>query len=414
VSSLSATTVVEIVKFQATGLTEIQARTKAMGVTIAGVTTRAETLARLLNDPRYEKFVKRVGDAQRQYDLLTLKARNMAAAQSLADGSMARQIRSVKQLNDQYTQIQRKGELIAKYGERWGSIIHRYGGALNTAGNIAAGGAAAGAATAAGLARSGFQGTVEQNRFDLEMKMLAREFAGVMMPVLKAMTQAARFIRERMEGLSSAGQNVAMAATVAGGLASSAWAMRSLVTGGIAARLAGFGGTAAGGASAAGVGAAEAAGIGATAAGASRAKWAARAGAAAVPLTLAYAAATSSYRRPGERPSEYYDRRRAAGESKVESGLSVAGATISSLWERSRTDQEERAEAAAKASHRYPTVAGGGFEEGDEMYKRFNAAIANVGGDIKPPTEAERAIINALGEIRDRLPSDRRLLARPE
>lgn len=166
--------------------------------------------------------------------------------------------------------------------ERYGSVLGGAAGRIEQAGQsrfakVAGAGLAAFGAAAGGMARSGFSGTVEQNAFDYEMKMLAREMAGAFKPVMDLMTRGANSVRRFMEGLDESGQNLVMFAGLAGGaMGIRAIGMRGLgaIAGGAMAGPAGAafgfgaGGMATGGgAAAAGAGAASAGG-GAAAAGA--------------------------------------------------------------------------------------------------------------------------------------------------
>ena len=182
-------TVVEIVRFTEKGIDEISAHTKAMTGEINEAQKKAKILAGLMNDPRYARHAQKIETVNRQYELMALRMRNVAAAQGLADGSTVRHQRSVQRLNEQYARTRREVELVAKYGERAGRFLARHGEKLTAAGNAGALAAGGIAATSFGLARQGFQGTVEQARFDLEMKMLSRELAGIFKPVMEVMTR---------------------------------------------------------------------------------------------------------------------------------------------------------------------------------------------------------------------------------
>ncbi len=211
---MTNTTVVEIVKFQQQGMTEIQARTKAMGVEIADATTKAETFARLLNDPRYDKFVQRVEGARKQFELLGLKARNVALANSLADGSAVKQLRSTTKLNEQYTRMRRELELSAKYGSTLGKFLARHGDTISAAGRIGMVAAGAGVATLGGLAHRGFEGTVNKARFDAEMLQLSRSVAAAFVPLMTIATKFARVARVGSDSLGRGGQDRLMGAGV--------------------------------------------------------------------------------------------------------------------------------------------------------------------------------------------------------
>lgn len=408
-------TVVEVVRFQAQGLTEIQTRTKAMGAAVAESATKAEALARLLNDPRYERFARRVEGARKQYELLALGARNAAAAQALADGSAAKHLASVTRLNREYAELQRRTELVAKYGERWGTVAAKYGGALRVAG----GAATAAGAGAIGLARSGFAGTVEQNKLDLELKMLGRELAGAFKPFVELLTKGARALREFMERLTPTGQSAvaggALAATGYGAWRFGGAALGMLGLGaGAGARL---GGAALAGGSASGIGASGAAAIGATTAAAARGGIASRAAGFlgrnaggimrnAGPIGFLasgfYEAATARPERPGETPGEYYSRiRREDDRSRLGAAWSMAWRGFGKVVSGAGPKTAEQEAADADDPGRKVTPAGGGFEESGSGYERIQAAISSVGGDVFEAKEREsRAILtNAIMEL---------------
>jgi hypothetical protein len=274
-----------------------------------------------------------------------------------------------------------------------------------------------GAASAAGLglARQGFQGTVEQARFDQEMKMISRELAGAMKPVMEVMTKGAKIIRQTLERLDSGGQNVVAGGLVAGAGLSSAWALRSLASGGMAARMLGMGGA---GAASAGVGAAEAAAIGASGAGvaggASRFGRVARVGGpAAAAAALAYEATQS----------DDYTRLRREGVSKIGS---VFGSAVGGLTDLGHTifggrntvnplDEQRRksdAEAAARnmgkgeigaSDRRMVALTGGGFEESGSGFERIQNAIAGVGDDAARTDAERRALKESIDKLNETL-----------
>jgi hypothetical protein len=69
--------------------------------------------------------------------------------------------------------------------------------------------------TLVGLARAGFEGTVEMYRYDFSMKMLGREVAGALVPVLNLLTSIIKSVTSTIQSFGSVGQK-ALAAFVVG------------------------------------------------------------------------------------------------------------------------------------------------------------------------------------------------------
>src|SRR5262245_62891208 len=120
-------TVAEILAQQGQGLTPLAARLAAFREEVTATGEKLNALLGLLNDPRYQRHQQRVAGMAQQYQLLALKARNVAAAQALADGSAVRHLRNVQKLNDEYSRLRRETELVARYGERVGRFLARPG-----------------------------------------------------------------------------------------------------------------------------------------------------------------------------------------------------------------------------------------------------------------------------------------------
>lgn len=398
-------TVVEIVRFTEQGLSEISARTKVFSQEISEAQKRMKVLSGLMNDPAYAKHAQQLDTVAKQYELTSLKMRNTAAAHALADGSAVKHLRTTAKLDQQYERIRRETELIYKYGERVGRFFSRHERTLAVMGKVGMGAAAlAGGAAVAGmgLARQGFAGTVEQAKFDLEMKMLSRELAAVMKPVMEVMTKGARYIRQQLQSLDEGGQNMVMGGMLLGGTAAGAWALRA---GG---RMLGmFGGA---GAAAAGTGAIAGGSLAAQAGGAAvggaagrgmlaRAGTVARgAGVAAGPVVATVGGATS-----GD-----YGRMRSAGKSKFASAMVAAGGGIGDAyyslapWEDTNPLDEARKKHDAKmaaqgrgpdGSRRTVALAGGGYEETGTMHDRIQTAIGTVGGDLPSEIGLLRGVI---------------------
>ena len=317
--------------------------------------------------------------------------RNKQLTDAVANGTYARQAREMERLARQYEKVRREAELISRYGSRVGGFVARNEGTLgaaNRAGNYAA---TATVATGASLVRQGFSGTVESNRLSAEWNMLAREMAGAFKPVIDVTTKAVRGLRQFMETLGPAGQNVVML----GGLALSAGLALKAVTGGglIGAvgraalsgglSLAGTAAASAGG-SALGTAAGTAAG-GAAAGAAARGGWGAAAGrvARAAPgVGLALSAGDAA-------TSGDYGRARAAGKSRLGSAMVSFGSGLADTyfklapWEKDNPIEEgrqrwDRTHGNGANGRRMVTIAGGGFDEAGAGYDRIASAISRV------------------------------------
>jgi len=66
-----------------------------------------------------------------------------------------------------------------------------------------------------GLARAGFEGTVEMNRYQFAMQLLGREVAGAFVPALNLMTSAVKSVTHSLASMGGTGQKV-LAAVVIG------------------------------------------------------------------------------------------------------------------------------------------------------------------------------------------------------
>src|SRR5262245_15744174 len=110
-------TVIEVVKFVQKGLPEITAQTKAYSGEVKDATTKLKVMAGLLNDPRFARHQKLMGQVADATERTALSMRNQALAARLADGSEVRRLRSVQRLNAEYARMQRVTEFTARYGE---------------------------------------------------------------------------------------------------------------------------------------------------------------------------------------------------------------------------------------------------------------------------------------------------------
>lgn len=426
-------TVIEVVKFVSQGVPEIAAQTKAMNAEADETVTRYKALQNLVANPAYtrhavtmEKLARgtelynaklrnavaterlRDGSAARQlaanvklnkeHERTQLKLRNVAAAQGLADGSTVKHIREVERLNKEHEKTQRIAEYTAKYGNRIGRLVEQHGAKLTMIGG-ALGGVAG---TGAGLARQGFQGTVEQAKYDYEIHRLSREMASAMKPVMDLMTRGARAIRERMERLDGGGQDAVMGGILAGGTAAGAVAMHGasqmigLVAGEtMAAKLrSGFirGGVGLAGAGALGYGlmagnvtsgALGGAALGFSVGGLGGAVVGGIAGG------VATQASISPKARPGETGMQYWNRmRNQEGKSWFGTYIAAQGEAISKAWDWATTNGKKR---------RDVQISGGGFDAPGTGFERVNAAISRQEGEKEPRDGPEsRAETNKL------------------
>lgn len=195
-------------------------------------------------------------ESRLQADIARLTNQPATAAQRHAAGVQGRlaEMREQRQLLREQAAIARDvraADLRQRYGGRLGGALagaERFG--QSGMGRTLLGGAAAAGATLGGMARSGFSGTVEQNRFDFEMKLLSREAAAAFKPMLELGTSLVTRARRLLEGLGPGGQDAMMY----GGAALGAYGTYRFA--GAAGRMLGFGGGAmAGAAGAAGGGA---------------------------------------------------------------------------------------------------------------------------------------------------------------
>jgi len=105
--------------------------------------------------------------------------------------------------------------------QRYGTAGALYGrleqASQSRAGRMLGGGAMAAGVAAGNAARSGFQGTVEQNQLDYQMQLMNREFASAFKPMIELFTKGVRYVREFMEGLDGTGQKLVMLGTLLAG-----------------------------------------------------------------------------------------------------------------------------------------------------------------------------------------------------
>lgn len=84
-----------------------------------------------------------------------------------------------------------------------------------------------------GLARQGFEGTVELNRYNFAMKLISREVAGALVPVLNLMTDALDTVRRSLAAVGGTGQRMFAAILVGVVLLSSSISVLTLLAAGL-------------------------------------------------------------------------------------------------------------------------------------------------------------------------------------
>lgn len=251
-------------------------------------------------------------------------------------------------------------------------------------------GVAAGS-TAAGMAASGFRGTVEGNRMHLELQMISRELAGAFLPAIKAVTAGLQLFRKWLEKIGPQTQSlIALGGLAAGGLGAVGLARRGiggLIGGGLAAAGAGAAGARRGlmpplafvgaGAAAFGLGH-EAVGIGA---GIGAARGGLR-GAAKLAAPLAVGAIATEAASGG-----YYDELRARGTNKLGSAIGAIGGGFMDFLSFGKYGEEFRKRRGTGGTFSTPDQIAA-FNRG-EAEKRRMVTIADAGFDA-PGTAFER------------------------
>jgi len=206
---------------------------------------------------RLERTDARLGVAEKASDLrsgVTLTRMKTAAAVERADAQLALATRRLALSSGVFSQqvaarakaegenaalakAERRAELQALYGRRLGGAIHageRFAPGLATASGALAGAGAAGV----GMARAGFSGTVQGATLAAEMTLLHREVANALVPAMRELTGAVRWVRRRLEQLTPAQQKAMgfgiTGAAVAGGVGLGAAGLMSAASKGAA------------------------------------------------------------------------------------------------------------------------------------------------------------------------------------
>lgn len=409
---MTNTTLVEVVRFQQDGLTQLAAETKAMGREVDEAAQKQKALAGLLANPVYPKYAQNLDRTRRQMELLNLRTRNTAAAQGLADGSAVRHMRSVEKLNKEYEKTRRVTEYVARYGDRAGRFFERHGAALRTVGETAAFGLTTVAGMGVGMARQGFAGTVEGARLEAEMKRLSRELAGVFKPAIDVATVGAGKVRRYLEGLDQRGQDTVMAGLSLAGTAGGTWMLRRFMgldqAGGRFAGGRGFLRMGAGiaGAGLAGYGA-YSGNIWSGAAGGAMLGWslggpvgALIGGTAGAGISAARKLAMEAPKmRAGENGMDYYARRRAEGQSRWGATKDFFGAYFDHLG----SVFGDGKNGGPNPDRRQVQIAGGGYEASGTGYERLNSAIEKVTAEDADREKAESGLVRALTELTEEI-----------
>lgn len=228
-------------------------------------------LAQAMDDPRARKAAGAALHARQETDRLnaTVRARLDLEVRrhAVLTGSYSRDLRAqqvIRREQERIYELERRAQYQERFGRLGGAAYQADRLSRSRAGQmIAAGGAALGA-TVGGMARSGFSGTVEGNRLNLELEMISRELAGAFKPAIEAVTMALGGMRKWLERLGPAGQN----AVALGGLGLGAYGTYKFAGAGM--RMLGLGGAGGAGAVAGGGGLATGLGVGLGAAGAAR------------------------------------------------------------------------------------------------------------------------------------------------
>jgi len=206
---------------------------------------------------RLERTDARLGVAEKASDLrsgVTLTRMKTAAAVERADAQLALAARRLALSSGVFSQqvaarakaegenaalakAERRAELQALYGRRLGGAIHageRFAPGLATASGALAGAGAIGV----GMGRAGFSGTVQGATLAAEMTLLHREVANALVPAMRELTGAVRWVRRRLEQLTPAQQKAMgfgiTGAAVAGGVGLGAAGMMSAASKGAA------------------------------------------------------------------------------------------------------------------------------------------------------------------------------------
>lgn len=257
--------IVELIKFASAGVPEILADVgkldEFLGRAKKAATGAAESqkaLAGAMADAKYREqagSILATEQATRRLNELTRRRLELETRrQFVTSGAYVRDYRAsqvVRREQERIFELERRALYQARFGRFGGGLAyHADRLSRSRAGQMAV---AAGVTTTA-MAMSGFSGTVEGNRLQLELQMISRELAGAFKPAIEFVTKALQGLRKGLERLGPNGQDAI--AIGMGGLGLLGM-YRSV---GMLGRMAGVGGATAAAAGGGGLGAAAAGG----------------------------------------------------------------------------------------------------------------------------------------------------------
>lgn len=307
---------------------------------------------------------------------------------ALASGQFGREVvlnARLQSAADQLTKAERRAELTALHGRlAAGAML----GLERARPGMLAAGVAGGVGL--GMARSGLSGTVEGNALSMEMHLLNRELAGAILPAVKDLTRALRWVRQKTEKLTGGQQDVlgygmlaagglGFAGLAAGPIMSMVGVIGKLATGlrggaasTVAAQLAGGAAgqvaTNAGSSMVRQAGAGAAGGAATTAGGGLLAKLGigGLSGGSVVGIGLASIAAEVG--RAGGRSKFFEGAREGSGRKMLQGGLEYLSPAA---WFTGKATEK-----LMGGSRRTPMIADAGFEDFDESYRRVATTTA--------------------------------------
>lgn len=121
------------------------------------------------------------------------------------------ELRRLRVEKEHIEQLERRAGLQARYGATLGGLAYRYGGIAAGAGRVAGHGITGSMAAfglGAGAVYSGVSGTVEMERFQLQLGMTTRQLAGAFKPVIESTITGLSDFRDFLKDAGPTGQRV--------------------------------------------------------------------------------------------------------------------------------------------------------------------------------------------------------------